>query len=709
MAYRSRSKYTPGGGVLAFFEQVSRFVSLSVFAWVALSVFLILFVADGKITDSFDLRLVQGVFTQPKLTWTALVLIAMNGVIGGLLSLPSAFVLFMTRQYLDFYSGRARRSGIIRIKIVKSLPVVVLLMTHFTVLFLNLVSAPQLTRSWFKQDSQVASVLAGSHFALSSLTRKSFEVASEKRVSGQPDAQNNSATNASQKSAQIIFIPADVLESEEFKSEQSKLKDAYKIPFVISKSTITDQLEELFTDGSGSASSLVRKTFNAPQHYGRLHKQDGAGVLISITPQLRFGRHLLGLATDSLAHLKDSIFVNESRRRLVSSQVQLFGVFRFMDGLPFLGKKIDWLDLVSDDVARVRASAARMGSPRNFKRSVTVMQLSGMERRYSNIHVPFRPTSWPEKISINEKKLIVKNLVRELVQYINDVASSENDLWIILPYADDKRVSPQSFALVKSGVQMPSRFKEGAAHSLGILNIEMGRFLLDFLGELVPSAQMAASEVANIPSTKSIPALSAVKQNSKIRCFETEIETDANDLRFQQPEFRERSLGELLNSLTQLPESDLSFLSHGALPLIARDPGFGFICKTENQSIDETYLVKPILRTDASNDEKNDFVNSSILVWRPGAEGDASGRASQFKGVSTALKVRGPEVNDVFSLKADVLREFRIFQLVPASIESSSSPPVWREFDQGESKLFFSKFGPETLQAVEYFARARIR
>ncbi len=709
MAYRSRSKYTPGGGVLAFFEQVSRFVSLSVLAWVALSVFLILFVADGKITDSFDLRLVKGGFTHPQLEWTAVGLIAMNGLIGGLLSLPSAFVLFMTRQYLDFYSGRARRAGIIRIKIVKSLPVAVLLLSHFTVLFLNLVSAPQMTRTWFKEDSQVASVLAGTHFVLSSLTRKSFEVGAEKPAIGQPDSQNNSAKDASQKNVQIIFVPADVLESEEFKSEQSKLKDAYKIPFVISKSTITEQLDELFTDGSGPASNLVRKTLSAPQHYGRLHKQDGAGVLISITPQLRFGRHPLGLATDSLAHLKDSIFVNESRRRLVSSQVQLFGVFRFMDGLPFLGKKIDWLDLVSDDVARVRASAASLGSLKKLKRAVTVMQLSGLEQRFVNIHVPFRPVSWPEKISVHEKRLIVKNLVRELVQYINDVAGSENDLWVILPYADDKRVSPQSYALVKSGVQMHSRFKEGAAHSLGILNIEMGRFISEFLGELDLSVQMASSEAATLPLAKQNPALTAVKHNSKIRCFETETDIDSKDLRFQQPEFRERSLGELLNSLTQLPESDLSFLSRGALPLIARDPGVGFICKTENQTIDETYLVKPIHRNDVSNYEKSDFANSSILVWRAGADGESLGRSSQSKGVSSALKVRGPELSDAFALKADVLREFRIFQLVPASIDAPSAPTVWREFDQRESKLFFSKFEPETLQAIEYFARARIR
>ena len=140
MSYKQRSKYTPGGGVLAFFEQVSRFISLSVAGWIFVAVFFILFGADSKVTDSFELRLFSSLFTDGQYLLTALMLIGMSGVLGALISLPSAFTLLLCRQYLDYQLLRmgSRRYSFVRERVLRYLPVVVLSLSHMLVLILSL-------------------------------------------------------------------------------------------------------------------------------------------------------------------------------------------------------------------------------------------------------------------------------------------------------------------------------------------------------------------------------------------------------------------------------------------------------------------------------------------------------------------------------------------------------------------------------------------
>jgi hypothetical protein len=702
MAYKSRSKYTPGGGVLAFFEQVSRFVSLSVLGWVATSLFFILFLADGKITDSFDLRLLKGVFSDVHLTWTALVLVAMSGIVGGLLSLPSAVVLFLTRQYLDFHSARSsRKSGLIRVKIVRSLPVTILVLCHLTAVLFGLVSAPQLTRNWFESGSRFSSSLTGIHFVLSSLSRKSFGTeGSESLLSQGKRAEDTTAANRNSKHVQIFFVPADVLESEEFQSEQSKLKDAQKIKFIMTKSNLSEQIDDLFSEGTGQTSRLVKKIVRSPRHYGRVQRDKDFSALLSISPQLRFGRAPYGRGTDSVAQMTEEILVYESQRRLVASQVQLFGVFRLFEGLPILGRQMDWLDLVSDDIARIRAVAKENSAHRAALKSLSIIQLSALERGFESVNVPFRSFGWPEKISQHEKRLIIKNTLRELSQYIQDVSSGVDVLWVVLPYADDKRISPASFAFVKPGVSLPNEFRPGTESHFGVMNVEMGRFLRGFLGE---SALTGPSEL------HSGQTISSKAKPETIRCFESEVDLESNDFLFQPAESRQRSLGQLLNFLPQLPKGDLEFLSRGTLHLVARDPGFGFVCKVENQAFETTYLIKPALSSEDAKFERRDPTNTSILVSSAHSGRDAQQVSSRQRNLNSSQVVSGSAKfeNNVF--KGEVLSGFRVFVFTQKNDDSSAAMLGLREFDKRESLEFFARFEPETLQAFEGFARARIR
>lgn len=697
MAYRSRSKYTPGGGVLAFFEQVSRFVSLSVLGWVILSVFLILFVADGKITDSFDLRLVKAIFTDWRLFGTAASLVALNGIIGAIIALPAAFVLLMSRQYLDFYAGRSsRRSGAVKAKLVRTLPVAILIMSHLTVLFLNLVSAPQITRTWFQKESHFASMTVGSHFVLTSLTRSSFDKSAA--ATGKANSPEQNDAMKSGRRLTVFMMPADFIESDDFKAEMVKLKGAQRIPFIMSRSNIIEQLDSLFASNNSRTFDLFRKALTAPHDYGKLQKNGGAAVLLSLSPQVRFGRQPLGLATNSLAGLKETLFVYESKRRLILSQFQIFSALRLLDGLPFVGRKMEWLDLVSDDVARIRRSARLFPEASDGSKSLSVIQLSALESRFSSIQAPFRPLGWPDKISPHEKRLITKNIVRELTQYLRDSAANENSLWAILPYADDSRVSPVSYALVKENAALSSSLSERNTQTFGLFENELGRLFGQFVdSELVPATPEISAQSGKINASGKV----------RLLCSVTEVDSAGVDFQFQSPEQREKSLGELLNSLSQLPQDDLAFLSKKSLNLIARDPGIGFLCRTEQQSIDETYLLKFQGYSKLSGVSE---LPPSILVTR--GQGSAGGvsRPQGGKVSSVApdkLSVLGAP--DEVSLQRDVLNEFLLFQLQPSEATGDTQKNfVWRSLDSREQDLFFSKFEIETLKAIENFARARI-
>lgn len=697
MAYRSRSKYTPGGGVLAFFEQVSRFVSLSVLGWIVLSLFLILFFADGKITDSLDLRLVKGIFTDWRLFGTAIVLVALNGVLGGLIALPAAIVLLLIRQYLDYRANRSvRRGGAFKLKIVKGFPVAVLLLSHVVVLFLNLVAAPQLTRHWFKDDSHISSVLVGSHYILTSITRTSFGQSSEAQpVAGAP--KQNSTAKPDRQSGRhlyLVMMPADFIESDDFKSEQTRLRDAVTIPYIIPKSNINEQLEALFADGRGSHFNLARKSIQSPKDYGKLNSDGTSKVLMGMSRQIRFGRQLSGLGTDSLGSLKNQLTIYESQRRLVMSQFQIFGVFRLFEGIPFLGNKFNWLDLVSDDVARIRSGGLLLRSSKETN-SISVLQLSGIENRFSNIQTPFRPVGWPSKISTYERRLITRNTIRELMQYFQDIGTGENSMWAIIPYADDKRINPMSSAILKSDSQLLSELNFENPQNIGALNEELGRVFLKFFGEKIDEP------VKPIQLTKNtIP---------KLKCFETEVDPGSPDFQFQPVELRERSLGELLNSLVHLSENDLSFMNRSSLNLISRDPGFGFLCRTEHQTIDEFYLLKHRTMDSVIRPPTASALTSSILVSKSSNVSDSGTRQQVMKNNASSHKSESVVTTGEFSLKSDVLDDFVLYQLSPIVSGADKSKISWRLIDEREGAMFFSKFQTETLSAIETFARARIR
>lgn len=704
MAYRSRSKFTPGSGVLAFFEQVSRYVSLSVVGWVVVSLFFILFVADGKITDSFDLHLVKGIFSSFRLFWTAMLILAFNGVLGGLIALPSALVLLICRQYLDYESGRiSRRGGAWKVKLVRSLPVSVLLTSHALVLFANLISAPQLTRDWFKEDSRFASTLTAAHHVMGSLTRKSYaEIKNETKS-------ENSATKTANKNRQgearrlhLIMIPADLMENDDFKAEQSKLKDSGRVSFVISGSNIIEQLDSLFVNLKGPLANLLGKTLHAANDYGQIQSKPDAQVLVSISPQLRFGRQPVGLGTDSLATLKDKMMIYEAQRRLLLSQVQNFGVIRLFDGVPFVGQNIDWLELVSDDVARIRLSGMQMSRASKDSNSVAVIQLDSLENRFSSVQSPFRPKGWPLRISNHERRLIIKNIFRELAQYIYDNASSERDFWLMLPYTDEKRTKAVSFAVFKEGSGFMESLLEKNPVGFGVLNDELGTQLAQFLS--------AAAIVPDAPLAKESKHVAA-NDSSRMRCFDTEVDPAGSNLQFQSSDLRERSLGELLNSLIQMPESDLHFLSRGALNLIAREPGFGFLCRTENQSINEVYLLKYQSGEMAMIRPVQNGILSSILLSRQHSENESGSKWSSAKLAQYGSPNSNSSDPDDIAIKRDVLSDFVVYQLLPNSVHENelNEPSDWRLMDQRESQMFFAKFEHETLRVLETFARARIR
>ena len=705
MAYRTRSKYTSGGGVLAFFEQVSRFVSLSVVGWMTLSLFFILFAADGKITDSFDLHLFKGLFTQWELFWTVVVLLALNGLWGALVALPAAMVLFLSRQYLDFQATRAsRRSAIFRIQFAKSLPVAILILSHVAALVLNFIAAPQLTRSWFREGNRFSTMLAGGHFVMTSLTRSSVITNQLPKKQLHLKEKNAAGKDALNRRVYIFMLPAEQIESEEFISEQSKIADAVRVPFVIPKSSVTEQVDSLLSKVRGPTAELARKTLSQPRNYSEVIAAKQSKTIVSMSPQLRFGSQLAGYGSESLGNFRDVFLLQEAQRRIVLSQVHFFAVFRILDGVGSLNQNLGWLNLIADDVARLRSISNLERSGFGSANSITIVQLSGLESTFAGVQPPFRPIGWSSQLTSYEKRMINKNMIREIVQFLQDLGAAENSLWVILPYADDKRLNPRSFALFSGQLsELHDQAKTNSSH-LGFLGDEVAREMSRFLSEGKESAEIKSSQRTIATSISGKSGLLAPR--ARLECFETEVDFSDPGFSFQSSERRERSLGELLNSLPLLPDSDLAFLTRSASSLISRDLGLGFICRTAFQSIEETYLLKY---------KRSDSVGPILSLNRMGPSVLLARPASQFPDSSSNSKVRGGlerEKSDesLAALQSDVLDEFTVHQYVPVVGSEASGERAWgwRRMDEREVKGFFGKHEFDALEAIELSARARI-
>jgi hypothetical protein len=724
MVYRTRSKYTPGGGVLAFFEQVSRFVSLSVALWIGISLFFVLFVADGKVTDSLDLRLFRGLFSEWRLFWTALMLIGLSGLMGVLISLPASILLLLSRQYLDFQLTRlSRRGNFFRVQVIKYFPAVVLVFSHVAVLSLNFISAPQLTRRWFREGSQISELLAGGHFVLTSLTRRTHAVPaqaeSKESTRGQSDAQ------VSAQQMHIILVPAEQIESEEFAAEQAKIPDAVRVPFVISKSSVFEQIDELLAEVPGRTANLARKTLQNPVVYTKVLGDNKSQAIVSVSPQIRYGNQLAGFGTQNLGDFNDSLLAQEAQRRLALSQFHLFGLFRALDGVPFAGTRLSWINLVADDVARLRQNSSLVAKMNQNVNSLVVIQMAGMEREFRNVRAPFRPASWMLTQASYESRIVNKNLVRELLQYLHDVGARDKAAWMILPYADDQRTNPRSFALVSNRSELAQNLRQSSGVELGLLNSDVAREIARSLGESSASSTRAETESSasstraetesSASSTRAETAVSAAQPVTsqpqtaeRLNCFETEADFIDSGFKFQPVDVRERSLGQLLNSLPFMPDADLAVLGKSMSSLVSRELGLGFLCRTWNQSIQEVYLLKYRGNYGWSGSSKGLRQGGSVLLGRPSAQSPAE--AGRYARARTASALVSALPSAAQRIQPEVLEEFVVLHLVPEQTENRAVPSwSWRRLDQRESQFFFSKFQTDALHAIELSARARIR
>lgn len=703
MAYRVRSRYTPGGGVLAFFEQVSRFVSLSVALWIGVSLFLILFFSDGKVTDSFDLHLLSGIFTNGQIFLTSVILISCSGVLGAIISIPASIVLLLTRQYLDFHLSRSsRRHSFFRMHVVKNIPLFVLVSSHFLLFFLNLASAPQLTRSWFREGSKVSELLTGSHFALASLTRRQ---AIENRVNAKAmNSERDSIQASDAKRVQLIFVPAAQMETDEFLSEVTKIPGAIKIPFIMPRSSVIDQMDFLLRDISGITAQIARKTIHKSSDYSRIISKDRSQTMVSASPQIRFGNQLAGLGTDSMINLNDHLLYLEAQRRIILSQVQLFGFFRLVNGVPFINSSFTWLNLVADDVSRLR-SAAIMDSRMDPKlNSISIIQLSGLETEFKNVKTPFRPLGWMLQDKSYEFKIVNKNIARELLQFVFDVGGRDLSNWIILPYADDNRDHPKSFAIIPSRLQILKDGQPSADFGPGFLSGDIARGLSHYLSES-NSATIFPSGIPDV-SLVGVTGTNKNEEPKLLFCSETEVDFVDPEFKFQSIELREKSLGQILNSLPLMPESDLAFLGKSLSSLVSRELGLGFLCQIKNQLSRETYLLK-YRDTNAWNAAlKGTRIKSSIFLNKSSENVAEASNNSKSKLIAAGVVHQSLKE----TMRPDVLREFVVLQLDHVGGQGDTEVSWnWRRLDESESDDFFAKFRFDTLHAIELSARARIR
>lgn len=691
MVYKQRSKYTPGGGVLAFFEQVSRFISLSAAGWIFLSVFFVLFGTDSKVTDSFDLRLFASLFTNGQYLLTALMLIGMSGILGALISLPSAFTLLICRQYLDYQLLRlgSRRYSFLTERVLRYLPIVVLSLSHVLVLLISITSAPQLSRGWLSEGNKISEWIAGGHFVLTSVTRS---VHSSEPLAAQRNEKSGNAVPTTQtrgKKLHLFLLPAEQMDSNDFKSEVEKFNQTVSVPFIMQRSSVNEQVESLMLSLSGETADLARKALAFPKNYNRVLTKKNSQAVVSISPQIRFGKELAGYGTEYLTGFNDSIMHQETQRRLVLSQIQLFGVFRIFSGVPFLSSNLQWLNLIADDVARIRTVSKLVSALDQNKEGIIITQLFGLEHLFSNVTPPFRPVGWRLSQASYEKRIVNKKLTRELFQYLANLARDENNRWIILPYADDKRLNPKSVALFsKRDAGFYSQINS-SSDSL-YTNEDFARALaLDFV----------RGRLSKVSKTSD-------GANSSLECFETELDLKNFDFSFQAVFNRERSLSQLLNYLPQMRDSDLSFLGRSGTSFVTRELGLGFLCRDFSMGRPEQYLLKfrgtgEQLTTNVS---KNKFY-SALVQW-------TDRRGSEKPKVSTFDDTKGAErpLGDTLNINRSVLKEFTVTKLTrEMSGPLGEEQAVWKMLDEKSTDYFFERFQRSVLEAIEASARARIR
>lgn len=691
MVYKQRSKYTPGGGVLAFFEQVSRFISLSVLGWVILSLFFILFGTDSKVTDSFDLGLFSSLFTNGQYLMTALMLIGLSGVLGALISVPSAVVLLITRQYLDYHVIRlgSRRYSFVRERILRYVPVAVLVLSHAVCLLLSLASAPQLARNWLSEGNRLSELIAGGHFVLTSMSRS----ASAPRMAFTRDAQTQPDSGVSNNQAShthLFLVPAEQMDNPDFRSELGKYKQAVSVPFVIQRSSVNELLESLMMGISGETAELARKTIALPKSYNKIVEKKNAQTLVSISPQIRFGKELAGYGTEYLTGFNDSIMHLEARRRLVLSQSQLFGVFRLFNGVPFLSSTLSWLNLLADDVSRIRSMSKVLTQLDDRKNSIIIIQLFGLEQVFSSVNPPFRPIGWRLNRPSYESRIVNKKLTREIIQYLNDFARSDNDHWVILPYADDRRVNPLSVAFFSGADPL---FKPIMNRVPGSLSVSE-----DFAEALDAAMQKNAQSKLQDPQR--------LISSPRLECFETELDLKNQEFAFQPVFQRERSLGQLLNYLPQMKDSDLSFLGRSGTSFVTRELGLGFLCRRLEAGVSELYLLKYRgTREQVTSAPSGHQFYSALVDWGYGGT-----RAKIRANLNTDVGDSVPEVQSPIHVSRDVLEEFTVTRLTQEpSGPSTEEISTWKQLSQESKKLFFDRYKDDILTAVDHSARARIR
>lgn len=691
MVYKQRSKYTPGGGVLAFFEQVSRFISLSVAGWIFLSVFFILFGTDSKVTDSFSLRLFSSLFTDGQYLMTALMLIGMSGILGALIALPSAFTLLLCRQYLDFQLIRlgSRRYSFVRERVLRYVPVGVLLLSHLFVLLLSLASAPQLSRSWINEGNKPSEWLAGGHFVLTSLTRGAPPFSAAPLVSSGKNQKSGSSFQQQGSRVHIFLVPAEQMDNLEFREEIEKLNKAVSVPFIIQRSSINEQLDSLMLNFAGDTPELARKALSLPKSYNRIVTKKNSQAIVSISPQIRFGKELAGYGTEYLTGFNDSIMHQETQRRLVLSQVHLFGVFRAFNGVPLLSPNLHWLNLIADDVARIREASSLVAALDSDKNSIIIVQLFGLEHVFTNVNPPFRPVGWQLNQASYEKRMVSKKITRELFQYLNDFAHGGRSRWIMLPYADDKRLNPRSFAIY-------SRADEKFSKYMGVVNDAL------YTNEDVARA---LSDAHMRPATVKTNLNAQAEPRSTLECYETELDLKSPEFSFQPIFSRERSLGQLLNYLPQMRDSDLSFLGRSGTSFVTRELGLGFLCRHFGLGRPEYYLLKfRGTREQLTTSAATRRFYSVFVEWGEGSRSDKI----RLKGLENR-ELENSDA-DVVNISKDVLREFTVTKLTkePTGI-GGDEQTVWKLLDYESTNYFFERFNKPVLEAIEISARARIR
>jgi hypothetical protein len=708
MTYRSRTKYTPGGGPVVLLGQVSRFVSFSVLGWCLLSLFLILFVSEGKITDSFDLKLLKGLFTNFDLFGTALILLGLNGVLGAILSIPAIICLFLSRTFVEYHLSRySLRGRILKLKLVKIIPLFILLLSHFIGLIFNLISAPQVISSWFRDDGQIASTVSATHFAMTDLIASFYDRSGLKPSVPVQKKIINSHIN---KKIHLFLLPADVLEDEDFKQELlKKKKDIKPVLFLMTGSNILEELTTLLSAGSGPTTEFLKSQIHLPENYGQVLKSEGTSSLLLLSPHLQFGRNLYGHGVESLEELKEEILMNEAQRRLVLSQISIMGALRWLGRFSFPGYQFSWGKLVDDDVYKLKE--ARQLSELDVKNSsfISFIQLSSMEKKFSSIQVPFRSVGWPSRISKNERRRLFAEVISEIENLLAEQSEPSKGLWMIVPYADDRRTNPLSLAYVKEKSDYLIHSIDEREGKFFLSMNHLGKGIARYLGEVKQdNGKMSQASTPSItPSGVVMNALG--KSPALINCFETEVDPHGVGFYFQGTEFRERALSVFLNNLFNIPESELKLLGQKSLNLLTRDPGFGIICKADSKDDEDLYLLRFNPKERRLYSAHDSSISSSSLMLKVGHSLESISSSIENKSGTFVSRNVSSKTATMTSIKNSILEEFDVFKIGPLTNSKSEGQTSLRMLGDEESKMFFLKFGAEANEVIESFLRTRIR